>query len=580
MRAFYRMIPFLKQYKWHYLAGIFFLIAVDFLQLLMPQVLKNTTDLLQTDTMTMNALTRYVLLYIAIGLGISFGRFLWRIFIIGTSRRLEYVLRKDYFAHLQTLDTHFFHHHKTGDLMAHATNDIQTVRFAMGPGIMMAVDSTVMTILAIIIMYYTSDLQTTLISLATLPFLGFVIWRFNKVIHDRSRKVQDAFGKITDITQEYFTGIRVIQAFAAEDIADKNFSVFNDNNRQQTVKLIKVSGMLRPLVQLISAISFLVLLVYGAQRVMGGTMTLGSFIAVHNYIRLLVWPMMAVGHIVALFQRGVASMERLNEIMEQKPQIKDSHSTSVLPKAKGKVTFENVSFTYPGTNRPVLKNVSFSINPGETLGIIGPTGSGKSTISKLLVRLYDIQEGRILIDDVDITTVDLHQLREQIAYVLQDSFLFSDSIEENLLFSQEKKLPLEEIRKATEFAALDETIMEFPEQYDTVIGERGVTLSGGQKQRLSLARAIIKDAPILILDDSLSAVDAKTQDDILAHIRRVRQTLLLVSHRAMSVMHAENIIVLEEGEITAQGTHNELMEQGGYYHELYMKQQLEQKVNA
>lgn len=273
-------------------------------------------------------------------------------------------------------------------------------------------------------------------------------------------------------------------------------------------------------------------------------------------------------------------MERLNEIMEQKPQIKDSHSTSVLPKAKGKVTFENVSFTYPGTNRPVLKNVSFSINPGETLGIIGPTGSGKSTISKLLVRLYDIQEGRILIDDVDITTVDLHQLREQIAYVLQDSFLFSDSIEENLLFSQEKKLPLEEIRKATEFAALDETIMEFPEQYDTVIGERGVTLSGGQKQRLSLARAIIKDAPILILDDSLSAVDAKTQDDILAHIRRVRQTLLLVSHRAMSVMHAENIIVLEEGEITAQGTHNELMEQGGYYRELYMKQQLEQKVNA
>lgn len=580
MRAFYRIVPFLKEYKWHYAAGIFFLLVVDFLQLMMPQVLKNTTDLLQTDTMTMDALMKYVLFYILIGLGISFGRFLWRTFIIGTSRRLEYLLRRDFFSHLQTLDTHFFHHHKTGDLMAHATNDIQTVRFAMGPGIMMAVDATFMTIFAVVMMVYTADVQTTLIAIATLPFLGLIIWRFNKSIHDRSRKVQDAFSKITDVTQEYFTGIRVVQSFAAEDQADEAFSIFNDDNRQKTISLIKVSGMLRPLVQFISAVSFLVLLIYGAIRVMHGTMTLGTFIAMHNYIRLLIWPMMAVGYIVSIFQRGVASMERLNEIMEEQSQINNPQTPKALPAIRGTVAFENVTFTYPGTTRPVLKNVSFTLEPGQTLGIIGPTGSGKTTICQLLVRLYDIQEGRITLDGIDIREITLEELRRNVAYVLQDSFLFSDTIEENLLFSQDGTLPLDDLREATEFAALDETIMEFPKQYDTMLGERGVTLSGGQKQRLSLARAILKEAPILILDDSLSAVDAKTQDDILAHIRKVQQTLFLVSHRAMSVMHADHIIVIEDGEITADGTHAELMAGKGYYYELYIKQQLEQEVNA
>lgn len=580
MTAFITLKDFLKKHKWNYIIGVSWLMIIDFIQLLVPQILGSFTDSLKEGLIDINGILKYVSLIIITGLIIGIGRYFWRIYILGTSRELEYYLRKKLFNHLLTLSTNYFNTHKTGDLMAHATNDINAVRMAVGQGTIMIVDSGFMIILTLIMMIKTTNLRLTAISLFTLPFIIIFVNRFGKIIHKRFKAVQEAFSKLTDITQESFSGIRVIKSFVQEDLVLENFTKVNEDNLRKNIKLVLVSGIFHPFINFISALSFLLLIFYGGKEVILNRISLGDFVAFNSYIGLLVWPMMALGWVINLLQRGAASMERINAILNEKPDIKDSEDAIELNNIKGKIEFKNVSFKYPGSNNYALKNINFTVEPGKSLAIVGRTGSGKTTIVNLLLRLFDIEEGEICIDDIPIKKITLKSLRENIGYVPQDNFLFSTTIEENIGFAFEGNLDKEKVIKAAKLAEIYDNIMSFPDGFDTVLGERGVTISGGQKQRISIARALIKNPSILILDDSLSSVDTDTEEKILNNLKDFmkERTTIFISHRISTVKNCDEIIVIDEGEIVERGTHDELLAQNGIYYEIYEKQQLEEKI--
>lgn len=580
MTAFITLKDFLKKHKWNYIIGVSWLMIIDFIQLLVPQILGSFTDSLKEGLIDINGILKYVSLIIITGLIIGIGRYFWRIYILGTSRELEYYLRKKLFNHLLTLSTNYFNTHKTGDLMAHATNDINAVRMAVGQGTIMIVDSGFMIILTLIMMIKTTNLRLTAISLFTLPFIIIFVNRFGKIVHKRFKAVQEAFSKLTDITQESFSGIRVIKSFVQEDLVLENFTKVNEDNLRKNLKLVLVSGIFHPFINFISALSFLLLIFYGGKEVILNRISLGDFVAFNSYIGLLVWPMMALGWVINLLQRGAASMERINAILNEKPDIKDSEDAIELNNIKGKIEFKNVSFKYPGSNNYALKNINFTVEPGKSLAIVGRTGSGKTTIVNLLLRLFDIEEGEICIDDIPIKKITLKSLRENIGYVPQDNFLFSTTIEENIGFAFEGNLDKEKVIKAAKLAEIYDNIMSFPDGFDTVLGERGVTISGGQKQRTSIARALIKNPSILILDDSLSSVDTDTEEKILNNLKDFmkERTTIFISHRISTVKNCDEIIVIDEGEIVERGTHDELLAQNGIYYEIYEKQQLEEKI--
>jgi ATP-binding cassette subfamily B protein len=493
---------------------------------------------------------------------------------------MEHYLRNMFFEHLLTLSPNYYNTHKTGALMAHATNDINAVRQASGQGIMMAVDATFLMILSMIMMAKTTNIKLTLVALATLPFITLTVNKFGKIIYKRFTSVQEAFGNLTDTTQENFAGIRVIKSFVQEDLALEEFTQVNEENLNKNLDLAKVSGIFHPLVQFVSSISFLIVIIYGGRLVMLDTITLGEFIAFNNYLGILIWPMMAIGWVVNVLQRGVASMERINVILDEKAEIVDSENPIQLDKVKGKIEFKNVEFKYPRTKEAVLKDISFTIEEGKTLAIVGRTGSGKSTIVNLLLRLYDIEKGKILLDNINIKEIKMKDLRENIAYVPQDNFLFSTSIKDNIGFAFDKEAPEEKIMAAAKAAEVYDNIIDFPEGFDTVLGERGVTLSGGQKQRVSIARALVKDSPILILDDSLSSVDTETEERILNNLEGLanKKATIIISHRISTIQNADEIIVIDDGHIIERGTHDALVDNNGLYNYLYEKQLLEEKV--
>lgn len=580
MRNFKTIWPFIREHKWMYFFGFIWILITDLFQLITPRILGNVSDAFQSGRMSSQKLLYYTLLIIGIAIGVAIFRFLWRWFIIGTSRKLEYHIRNQFFAHLQRLSTNFFNHHKIGDLMAHATNDINSIRMAMGPGLILAFDSLFLTITTICILL-SINVRLTILSLIPMPILTLVVLKFGRLIHNRFRVVQDAFAKLTDRVQENLAGIRIVKSFVQEDLEIKKFTESNQYNVDVNLNLVKIWGMFHPLVELLAALSFVIIIGYGGRLVILGELSLGDFIAFYAYLGLMTWPIMAIGRVINIFQRGAVSMERINNILFERPEILDYSDTVDDHLINGKIEFKDLTFQYTKDTAPVLKNINLTIEQGQSLAIVGRTGSGKTTLVNLLLRLFNPHRGQLYVDGVDINKIPLATLRQSIGYVPQDNFLFSTTIKENLSFAFREILD-DQIETAAKTAQIYDNINDFPDKFETLVGERGVTLSGGQKQRTSIARAIIKDPKILILDDSLSAIDTQTEEKILHELRKLMKdrTSIIISHRISTIKDADHIIVLEKGQIIEEGTHDQLLASNGLYNYLYQKQLLEERLES
>lgn len=580
MSSYLTLIPFIKKYKWFYLWGILSLIMVDALQLAIPEILRRITDALQLGTLEKHQLLRYSLIILVIGLLMMLFRFLWRILIINSSRRMEYELRNEMFEQFLRLSTSYYNDKKTGDLMAHATNDIFAVRNAASGGIITFTDALFLNLAAITMMILTTNLKLTLIALIPMPVLAFAIYQFGVLINQRFKIVQEAFSELTESVQESFSGIRVIKSFSREEKEIHLFDQSNENLFNKNMNLAILFGTFSPTIQFISSISFFITLIYGTQLVMNHTITLGSFVAFNGYLASMVWSVPVIGFVINILQRGAASMSRINTLMEETPDIIEASDAIDLRDVHGHIEFSNVTFYYTTDKVPVLENFTFHIDPGTTIGIMGPTGSGKSTIPTLLLRLYDPDDGEIKMDGIPIKDTSLKSLRDQIGYVEQNSFVFSTSIYENIAFGKEDHCK-EDIERAAKLAGLHQDIVTFPEAYHTLIGERGVTLSGGQKQRLAIARALVKNPPILILDDSLSAVDTQTEERILEGIQSTihSKTTIIIAHRISTLKYCDKILVLDNGKPSEYGSHEELIKRDGFYAYQYYQQMLEDEIN-
>ena len=595
MREFFTLKEFLKEHKWRYILGVCWLIAVDSLQLVTPKILGWFTDALKEGTIGIGDLWKYAFAIIVVAMGVGFFRYLWRVYISGTARKLEYYLHKRIYNHLLTLSPGFFDKQKTGDLMARVTNDVEAVKNALGMGVVMLVDSLFLTALTLSIMILTIDARLTLICLAPFPLMALFVFVFGRQIHVRFLNVQEAFSGITERAQENFSGIRVVKSFVQEPYEIEAFWQASKHSLDSGMRLIRIQGALFPLIQFLSSVSLVIALVYGGIMVIRGQISLGDFVAFNSYLATIVWPITAVGWVINALQRGSASMARINEVLEQQPEIVDvaesmagTEPLSVKPSVelnfrpgtiKGAIEFRGVSFNYNEDSYSELKDISFAIEAGETLGIIGRTGSGKSTIVRLLLRLYEFDAGEILIDGTDIRQMSLAVLREETGYVPQDGFLFSTTLSENIAFGKMDATE-EEIIEAAKMARVWTDISGFPQGLDTIVGERGVTLSGGQQQRVAIARALIKDPKLLVLDDSLSAVDADTEREILGNLRAYRagRSNLIISHRVSAVQDADLILVMDKGRIVERGTHEELLANEGFYRSLHEQQLLQQQL--
>ncbi|HKL76515.1 MAG TPA: ABC transporter ATP-binding protein [Halanaerobiales bacterium] len=576
----YTYLSFFKKYKGRYILGVIWLIIVDGLQLIIPKLLGNITDKIKYDLLDTTGLIKYAGLIIILALGTAIFRFLWRYFIFGTGRLIEKNIREDFYNKLQSLSTRYFNDHKTGDLMAHATNDINAVRMAMGPGIVMIADAVFLTTATIGILIFTIDIRLTLLALIPLPFLSLMAVKFGKIIHSKYKKVQKSFSNMSDKAQENFAGIRVVKAFAQEKEEIDKFAESNRENYEKNVDMFKYSSLFHPLVQFISALSFLIVIGYGGILVIRGTISLGDFVAFNSYLGMLTWPMMALGLVINHLQRGQASLDRLNVIFNEKEDIFDQNIDENIKEIKGKIEIKDLDFKYSDSEEYALKNINLNINPGETAAFIGRTGSGKTTLVNLLLRLYNVEEEKIFIDGNDINDIPLAVVRENIGYVPQDNFLFSNTINKNIAFANPTNMSQDEIIKASKDAQVYENIIEFPDKFKSLLGERGSNVSGGQKQRISIARALIKNPKILILDDSLSAVDTQTEERILESLEEIMKgkTSILISHRISTIKNADKIFVFDEGKLIEKGNHEDLLKNEKLYYDLYQKQQLEEKI--
>jgi len=576
MTSFQFIFQYIKRHKVRYICGIITLFVVDFANLFIPKLTGTITDGLTDRTMDWEGVKRALLAIFLLGLLLAIGRFLWRFFLFGASRSIEKELRNDMFRHLEKMSVEYYNEHKTGDLMTRFTSDLNSIRMSIGPAIICVFDASVMTVMVIGQMMYYVDVKLTL--LAIIPMFLILVGEvyYGKVIRSRFKARQEAVSSLTDYVQESFSGVRVIKAFVRERAQIYAFSRENKNTMEKNLSIAKMQSVVMPLLDVIIGISSLITLIYGGYLALVGDITLGRFVAFNQYINMLVWPMLACGDAVNMFSQGAASISRVQDIFAEKPEIFDGEETKEVEKIRGRISFRHLTFIHRGHTEPTLKDINLEVPEGTTLAIIGRTGNGKSTLVNLLLRLYQTKGGMIFIDGQDINTIPLKTLRENIGYVPQDNFLFSDSLKSNIAFGVEGE-DMEEIIHATETACIHENIAAFPDGYETIVGERGVTLSGGQKQRSSIARALMKDAPILILDDALSAVDTDTEEQILRNLKENRKgkTTILIAHRISTIQNADMILVLEDGEAKEIGNHEVLMAQGGIYREMFEKQQLE-----
>jgi len=570
-----RLKTYLLRHKGDLIWGVVFSIGTNLFALLIPYVLRYTIDGLQT-VINKETLLLYALLIVFISIIGGFFRYLMTRRIVGVAFQVEYELRNDLFSHLQKLSLSYFHKIKTGDIMARATNDLKAVRMLLGPGIRNLLNTIIMGTAAIALML-TIDYKLTLYSLIPLPVLTITVTIFSSRIFHRFKKVQEQFSSMSAGVQENLSGIRVVKAHAQEENEKRKFKHLNQEYMNKNMSLVKIWGPFFPFIMLIFGIGMVIVLWLGGRLVITERISLGQLVQFNGYLMMLTFPMMALGFVINLVQRGSASMGRLMEILEQVPEIQDGEWTQDIKTLEGAIEFRNVNFAYD--EKVILKNINLKIPKGITIGITGPIGSGKSTLVNLIPRLLELRQGSLTIDGREIKTIPLKVLRKNIGYVPQETFLFSESLKENIIYGLER-FDEAKLRRAVSISALDDEIERFSQRYETPVGERGVTLSGGQKQRTAISRAIIREPKILILDDAFSSVDVHTEEKILKQLRKFRKkrTCILVAHRISTIHDADLILVLKDGEIVEQGTHKELVAKRGIYTNMYRQQRLQEEL--